>query len=115
MSSSHVPSSGRDQRPEAPAGPQSGPDQPAPPRQPDRDPHARHDRDPHARHDRDPHARHDRDIPQAGRRARRGPSTRARIEAKMSSRAALRDAFLLHEVLGPPAALREPGPRAPGG
>ncbi len=52
--------------------------------------------------------------PPTDRPERRAPTLRRRIEAKMSSRTQLRDAFLLHEVLGPPAALREPGPRAPG-
>jgi hypothetical protein len=46
---------------------------------------------------------------------RRPPTTRRRIEAKLSSRTQLRDAFLLHEVLGPPVSLREPGPQPPGG
>lgn len=44
-----------------------------------------------------------------------GGSARARLRATLSSRSSLRDAFLLQEVLGPPAGLREPGPRAPGG
>lgn len=44
-----------------------------------------------------------------------GRPARARLRATLASRSSLRDAFLLREVLGPPAGLREPGPRAPGG
>lgn len=43
-----------------------------------------------------------------------GGSSRARLRAALSSRSSLRDAVLLREVLGPPAGLREPGPRTPG-
>jgi hypothetical protein len=38
---------------------------------------------------------------------RRDATTRRRLRAKLRSRTALRDAFLLHEVLGPPVGLRD--------
>jgi hypothetical protein len=53
--------------------------------------------------------------PPADRADRRPPTTRRRVEAKLSSRTQLRDAFLLYEVLGPPVSLRDPGPHPPGG
>jgi hypothetical protein len=53
--------------------------------------------------------------PPSDRADRRAPTTRRRIEAKLSSRTQLRDAFLLYEVLGPPVSLRDPGSHRPGG
>ena len=53
--------------------------------------------------------------PPSDRPDRRAPTTRRRIEAKLSSRTQLRDAFLLYEVLGPPVSLRDPGAQRPGG
>ena len=38
---------------------------------------------------------------------RRDATTRRRLRAKLRSPTALRDAFLLHEVLGPPVGLRD--------
>ena len=53
--------------------------------------------------------------PPPDRADRRPPTTRRRIEAKLSSRTHLRDAFLLYEVLGPPVSLRDPAHQRPGG
>jgi hypothetical protein len=39
---------------------------------------------------------------------RPGPTTRDRLLGALSSRAALRRAFVLREALGPPVGLREP-------
>lgn len=50
--------------------------------------------------------RHRRHAPVAP--AARGAGTRARLRQALASRDARRQAFLLYEVLGPPAALRHP-------
>ena len=46
--------------------------------------------------------------PEARAPQRPGPTTRDRLLGALSSRAALRRAFVLREVFGPPVGLREP-------